>query len=164
MLKFGLNDLSWPGQFNFANYACSSVTLFTHGSHLILFPFQIPSIFSLKSSVSLSTWAPLPTDFSLLLLIISGLNFISLSLRSLQGFPSGASVRNLPANAGDRREVGSIPRWERCPGGEQGNPFQYSCLENPMDRGAWWAIVHRVAKSWTWLRQLSLEGTRSLQG
>ena len=57
------------------------------------------------------------------------------------GFPGGASGKNPPANVGDIRDVGSIPRSERSPGGEHGNPLQYSCLENPMDRGAWLAIV-----------------------
>ena len=52
-------------------------------------------------------------------------------------------VKNLPANAGD---VGSIPGWGRSPGEGNGNPLQYSCLENPMDRGAWQATVIRVAK------------------
>ena len=59
------------------------------------------------------------------------------------GFPGGSVVKIPPANAGD---VGSIPGWGRSPGGGHGNPLQYSCLENPMDRGAWWATVHRVAK------------------
>ena len=53
-------------------------------------------------------------------------------------------VKNLPANAGD---ASSIPGLGRSPGGENGNPLQYSCLENPMDRGAWWAIVHEVTKN-----------------
>ena len=57
-------------------------------------------------------------------------------------------VKNLPANAGDVKDMGSIPGLGRSPGGGYGNPLQYSCLENPMDRGAWWAAVHRVAKSW----------------
>ena len=57
-------------------------------------------------------------------------------------------VKNLPANAGDIRDTGLVPGLGRSPGGEHGNPLQYSCLENPMDRGAWWATVHRVAKSW----------------
>ena len=61
---------------------------------------------------------------------------------------------NLPTNAGDIRDTGSIPGLGRSPRGGHGNPFQYSCLENPMDRGAWWATVHRVAKSQTWLKQL----------
>ena len=58
-------------------------------------------------------------------------------------------VKNLPANAGDVRDVGLIPGSGRSPGGGHGNPLQYSCLENPMDREAWWATVHRVTKSWT---------------
>ena len=58
-------------------------------------------------------------------------------------------VKNPPASAGDRRDVGSIPRWGSSPGGEHGNSIQCSYLENPMDRGAWWATVHRVEKSWT---------------
>ena len=57
-------------------------------------------------------------------------------------------VNNWPANAGDTGGKGSIPSSD-SPGGEHGTPLQYSCLENPMDRGAWWAIVHGVAKSWT---------------
>ena len=61
-------------------------------------------------------------------------------------------VENPPANAGDVRDGGSIPGLERSPGGGQGNPLQYSCLENPMDRGAWWAAIQRFAKSWALLR------------
>ena len=60
-------------------------------------------------------------------------------------------VKNLPANAGDIRDTGSIPGSGRCPGEGNGNPPQYSCPENPVDRGAWWATVHVVAKSWTGL-------------
>ena len=58
-------------------------------------------------------------------------------------------VKNLPANAGDRRDVGLIPGLGIFPGGEHGNPLQYSCMENPMDRGAWQATVYRVTKSQT---------------
>ena len=58
-------------------------------------------------------------------------------------------VKNPPANAGDIRDTGSIPGLGRFPGGGHGNSFQYSCLQNPMDRGAWGATVHRVTKSWT---------------
>ena len=61
----------------------------------------------------------------------------------------GIKAKNPPANAGDIRDAGSIPRSGRCPGGGHGNPLQYSCLENPMDRGAWQATVHRVAQSQT---------------
>ena len=63
-------------------------------------------------------------------------------------------VKNLPANAGDVRDAGLIPGSGRSPGGGHGNPLQYSCLENPMDREAWWATVHRVTKSWTRLKRL----------
>ena len=55
-------------------------------------------------------------------------------------------VKNLPDNSGDIKNPGSIPRLGRSPGGEHGNPLQYSCLENPMDRGAWQAMVHGVAR------------------
>ena len=60
-------------------------------------------------------------------------------------------VKNLPANAEDVKDVGSIPELGRSPGRGYGNPLQYSCLENPVDRGAWWIIVHGITKSWTWL-------------
>ena len=63
-------------------------------------------------------------------------------------------VKNPPDNAGDVRDAGSIPGLGRYPGGGHSNPPQYSCLENPMDRGAEWAMVHRVAKSRTGLKQL----------
>ena len=53
--------------------------------------------------------------------------------------------KNLPANSGDVRDVGLIPESRRSPGEGNGNPLQYSCLENAMDRGAWWATVHGVA-------------------
>ena len=55
-------------------------------------------------------------------------------------------VKNPPANAGDARDSGSIPGSGRSPGVENGNPLQYSCLGNPMGRGAWWATVQGVAK------------------
>ena len=61
-----------------------------------------------------------------------------------RGFPDSLVVKNLPAKTGD---AGSIPVSGRSPRGGNGNPLQYSCLENPMDRGAWWAAVHRVAES-----------------
>ena len=61
-------------------------------------------------------------------------------------------IKNLPANAGDTRDTGLIPGFGRSPGGGHGNPLQYSCLENPMDRGDWKATVHGVAKSLTQLK------------
>ena len=65
-------------------------------------------------------------------------------------------VKNQPASTGNLRNTGSIPGSERFPGGGHGNPLQYSCLENPMDRGGWWATVHRVAKSQTQMKPLSM--------
>ena len=67
-------------------------------------------------------------------------------------------IKNLPASAGDIRDTGLIPGLGRSPGGGHGNPLQYSCLENPMDRGACWAMVHRVVKSQAQLKQLSMHG------
>ena len=65
-------------------------------------------------------------------------------------------VKNPLPNAGDIRDVGSIPGWGRAPGGGQGNPLKDSSLENPIDRGAWWAKVHRFAKSRTQLKRLCM--------
>ena len=62
------------------------------------------------------------------------------------GFPGDSAVKNSPASAGDTRDVGSILGSGRSLGEENGNPLQCSCLENPMDRGAWRATVHGVAK------------------
>ena len=64
-------------------------------------------------------------------------------------------VKNLPANAGDIRDVGLIPRLGRSPGEGHNNPLQYSCLGNPMDRVAWWATVHGITKSQTQLSNLA---------
>ena len=64
------------------------------------------------------------------------------------GFLDGAVVKNLPANAGDARDMGSIPGLRRSLGIGNGNPLQYSYLGNSMDRGIWWAAVHRVTRSW----------------
>ena len=65
------------------------------------------------------------------------------------------AVKSLPSNAGDIKDVGSIPGSGRFPGGGHGNPLQHSCLKNPMDRGAWWVTVHTVAKSRTQLKRLN---------
>ena len=64
-------------------------------------------------------------------------------------------VKNLPASAGDIRDLSSIPGLGGSPGEGHDNPPQYSCLENPRDRGAWQAMVHRVAQSWTQMKRLS---------
>ena len=64
------------------------------------------------------------------------------------GFPGDSNSKKSACNVGD---PGLIPKLGRSPGGGHGNPLQYSCLEKPMDRGAWWATVHRVTESLTWL-------------
>ena len=69
------------------------------------------------------------------------------------GFPDGSVVKNPPANAGD---IDLIFDLGRSPGGGHGSPLQYSCPENPMDRGAWQATVHGVTEGWTWLKRLSV--------
>ena len=65
-------------------------------------------------------------------------------------------VKNLPANTEDIKDVGSVPRLGRSPGGGHDNPLQYTCLENPMNRAAWRAAVHSAAKSQPCLKQLSM--------
>ena len=69
------------------------------------------------------------------------------SLYCYWGFPGGSEANNLPANEGDAGDLGSIPGLGRPSGEGNGYPLQYSCLENPMDGGAWCATVHRVTKS-----------------
>ena len=84
---------------------------------------------------------------------------ISISVRNCQGLPRWLSSQESACNA---RDEGSIPGSERSPGGGHGNPLQYSCLENPMDRGAWWATVHWVLQSWTRLKRLSMHACKEL--
>ena len=81
-----------------------------------------------------------------------------------RGFPRGTVAKNLSANAGHARDEGSIPGLGRSPGERNDNPLQYSCLENFMDRGAWWAIVHRVSKSRTRLSTHTGHGTWARHG
>ena len=73
-------------------------------------------------------------------------------LNTFRGFPGGSDDKESACNAGD---LGSIPGSGRSPGEGNGNPLQYFCMENPMDRGAWWVTVHRAAKSRTRLRTYS---------
>ena len=73
-------------------------------------------------------------------------------LIALTSFPGGSDGKESACSAGG---LGLIPGLGKSLGEGNGNPLQYSCLENPMDRGAWWATVYRVAKSWTRLKQLS---------
>ena len=73
----------------------------------------------------------------------------------LTGFPGSASGKKLPANAGDGRHTGWIPGLGRSSGEGRDNSLPYSCLENSKDRGDWEATIHRVTKSWTWLKRLN---------
>ena len=70
-------------------------------------------------------------------------------------FPGGTVDKNPPADSGDMRDAGSIPGSGRSPGGGRENSLQHSCLENPMDRGAWWATIHGVRNSRTRLKRHS---------
>ena len=76
-------------------------------------------------------------------------SFIEIYVTDMWSSQVTLAVKNLPA--GDARDVGSICGSGRSPEGGPGNPLQYSCLENPMERGAWWATVHGVVKSWAGL-------------
>ena len=73
------------------------------------------------------------------------------SFSILWGFPGGSVVKKMPTNAGRTSDLDLIPGLERSPGEENDNPLRYSCLDNPMDRGAWQATVHGAEKSWTQL-------------
>ena len=79
------------------------------------------------------------------------------------GFPGVSAVKNLPTNAGDVGNVILIPGSGRLTGEENSNPLQYSCLENPMDRGAWWATDHSVAKIWTRPSRMTMRHTIGFQ-
>ena len=93
---------------------------------------------------------------TLIFLSIVDENSLSYQVKKKKGFPGGSEVKASACNVGD---LGLIPGSGRSPGEGNGNPFQYSCLENPMDGGAWWATVHGVTKSRTQLRDF----TSSLQ-
>ena len=80
-------------------------------------------------------------------MINSVFSIFNTSSQVIRGFPGRASGKEPPANEGDIRDAGLIPEWERSPGGGHGNPLQCSCLENPMNRGAWWPTVHGVTDS-----------------
>ena len=140
------------------NSALSSLSLWLAGSSVNSYLQKVGS----SSLTGDQTWAPLigsaespsqghkgTPSFTLVvcICIIRG--------PSASGFPAGSVVKNPPASAGDTEYAGPIPGLGRSPGGGHGNPLQYSCLENPMDRGAWRAIVHRIARSRARLKCLS---------
>ena len=100
---------------------------------------------------------------SILTCLIYCLYYISCPFVWLRASWVALVVKNLPANEGDIRDMGSIPRSRRVPEGGPDNPLQYSCLENSMDRGVWWVMVHRAAKSWTRLKWLSMHAVWLVQ-
>ena len=105
---------------------------------------------SLRISVCMILFLPIaPLIIILLLLVMRGFWVYAVS------YQVALVVKNLPGNAGEVRHVGSIPELGGSPGEGYGNPLQSSCLKNHMDRGAWWATVHGVAKSQTRLKLLS---------
>ena len=75
--------------------------------------------------------------------------FLAICISSFVDLPGGTVGKEPACNAGDTGDVGSVPGLGRSPGGGNGNLVQYACLENPMDKGAWWATVHGVTKSQT---------------
>ena len=109
-------------------------------------PCQLPLRWVLNRCSSPCPWEPSvrTKDFSAACVTsVSLRSFLALtyflSAGSIWAAQVALTVKNPPANSGDRRDAGSIPGWGRSPGGGNGNPLQYSCLENPMDRGAWWS-------------------------
>ena len=102
----------------------------------------------LEQHCSKSPYVPAAADTRKLRLLVAQ---IFGHLSSIQGFPSGIMVKNLPAHAGDVEDMSSVPGLGISPRERNGNPLRYSCLENSMDRGAWWATVLEAAKSQTWL-------------
>ena len=111
---------------------CARACAFAHArtlSHVQL--SVIPWIAAHQAPLSMESWSRLPLA----------------ALALARGFPGSSVLKNPPANAGASRDTGSIPRLGRSPREGNVNPLQYSCLENPMDRGAWWATVHEVTKS-----------------
>ena len=103
-----------------------------------------PSGRTVLSSHSVSNTIIIPSQLHFLSFRAGFASDLSLWLPSSWGFPDGSGSKEFPCNAGD---PGSIPGLGRSPGEGNGNPFQYSCLENSMDRGVWWTIVQGVAKS-----------------
>ena len=89
------------------------------------------------ANLSVFSAKPIASQLSFLLPVVYGASQVALV------------VKNLPAHAGDIRDLESIPGLGRSPGGRHGNLFQHSCLENLMDRGAWQAVVHRIVQTWT---------------
>ena len=129
--------------------AAHNVSILNNGSSIPNTRRGIGTIHSTYSGFLVSTW----THVGVCVWVHGILSFID---NPVWASRVALVVKNPPANAGDIRDVGSIPGSGRCPGGGHGNLLQYSCLENPMNSGAWWATVHasqRVGSDWSdWAR------------
>ena len=110
-------------------------------------------------AISFSRRSSQPRDWTWVSCIAGRFFTIWALVQWIKGFPGGSEVKTSACNAGD---LGLIPGLGRSPGERNGNPLQYSCLENPMDGGAWWATVHRVAKSRTRLSDFTFNGSNAL--
>ena len=122
-------------------------------SFLILFCFWFFKIQKKNESILLFLFHE-PCSNTEIVQIVSHFIF-PIIVQIVSHISSWIQLKNPPANAGDIRDIDSIPLSGRFPGGGHSNPLQYSCLKNPMDRGAWRAVVHRVSKRWTQLKWLS---------
>ena len=117
------------------------ILLYTLSIHSVQFNSVAQSCPTLCNPLHCSSW-------------ISSSSSPSITFVHLLGFPGGASSKEPAWKCGRLRDVHSVPWSGRSLGGKHGNSFQYSCLKNPMDRGAWWSTVLRGAKSWTQLKWL----------
>ena len=146
-------------------HICTYINFFSQRDHIINTHSASPALFSHEMSWRTSS-VNANRSISFLLTtaknpVLSDAVYIQYILQYISVALYWASqvalvVKNPPANAGDIREAGLIPGSGRSPGGGHGNPLQDSCLENPVERGAWQATVHGIAKSWTQFKQLSM--------
>ena len=141
--SYGSSVLNFLRNLHTTDAVAASLYIYT----LLPTVYKYPS-FSTSSLVGFQFYANNHSDRCEIISLWIWFIYISMLVR---GFPGGTRGKNLPANAGDIRDTSSVSGLGRSPGGRHGSPLQYSCLENPMDRGACWTTVHGVAKSWTQL-------------
>ena len=128
----------------------------TQREPILFHPCMSCSLYHILESFIISTYSTILLFLKVVLFFILWWQYIYLKSNQLIGTSQVAPVvKNPPANAGDTRDVNSIPGPGRSPGEGCGNPLQYSCLENHMDREAWWVTVHEVTKSQKQMKQAS---------
>ena len=144
------NEFSVYCLLDISNWMFSWYLRLSGTSHLIPLPNEVTSTIS-----ALPFLIPFPNLVTgIILYLVTQIIYVAVILDSSKqslSFPGGSVVKNLPANAEDIGDMGSIPGLGRSPGEGNGNPLQYFCLGNPMDRVDWWATVHGVTKSLTQL-------------